>query len=491
MNQEDSAGLHRLLLYYKEMANKLSEGIHIIDAQAITVVYNQKMIEMESMLAEDVLGKPLHQVFHFPEGQESTLLLVLRLQRPILGVRQTYYNRNGKRITTLNNTYPIMEGNVLVGAMEIASDVTKMMKMVQGNLLRQGAGSGAGGGSAYYTFDQIVGQSPLLAEVIQNAKRAARTSSSVLVVGETGTGKELFVQSIHQASSRGEQPFISQNCAALPDTLIESLLFGTVPGAFTGATERKGLFEQAEGGTLFLDEVNSLSMPLQAKLLRALQEKVIRRIGDTKERPINIRIIAALNEDPIRAVEGGRLRKDLYYRLGVVTLFVPPLRERGQDVLLLAKTFIAQFNSAFDMNVQGISDEVTSFLQQHQWQGNVRELQHLIEGAMNLMEDEPIMEMRHLPIYETSRMAKLGEMRPLHEHQQADALAAQSARDAKHALASSAAAASPGTLRARVDAFEQRCIEDAVARNNGNVSKAATELGLSRQSLQYRLRKRK
>ncbi|MCK9906124.1 sigma-54 factor interaction domain-containing protein, partial [Frankia sp. Cpl3] len=141
-----------------------------------------------------------------------------------------------------------------------------------------------------------------LQELIENAKRAARTSSSVLVVGETGTGKELFVQSIHHASSRASAPFISQNCAALPESLIEGLLFGTTRGAFTGAVERPGLFEQAEGGTLFLDEINSLGLPLQAKLLRALQEKSIRRIGDTKDRMINVRIIAAINEDPIEAI---------------------------------------------------------------------------------------------------------------------------------------------------------------------------------------------
>ncbi|TGV00324.1 AAA family ATPase, partial [Mesorhizobium sp. M00.F.Ca.ET.186.01.1.1] len=263
---------------------------------------------------QDVLHKPLSEVFQFHSGQESTLLTCLRTGNSIRNTRQTYFNDKQKEITTINNTYPIIENGQIIGAMEIANDVTKMERLIRENLLAKNG--------SRYTFEQIIGKSGPILDVIENAKRAARTSSSVLVVGETGAGKELFVQSIHNASLRSSGPLISQNCAALPDSLIEGLLFGTARGAFTGAVERPGLFEQAEGGTLFLDEINSLSMPLQAKLLRALQEKSIRRIGDTKDRAIDVRIIAAINEDPVEAIANSHLRKDLYYRLGVVTLFL-------------------------------------------------------------------------------------------------------------------------------------------------------------------------
>lgn len=193
--------------------------------------------------------------------------------------------------------------------------MTKLERLIRENMNKKG--------STTYTFDSILGTSPAIQDVIENAKRATRTSSSVLLAGETGTGKELFAQSIHNGSDRSGGPFISQNCAALPDSLVESILFGTKKGAFTGAVDQPGLFEQAHGGTLLLDEINSLNLSLQAKLLRALQERKIRRIGSTKDTPIDVRIIATMNEDPIDAIAGERMRKDLYYRLSVVTLIIP------------------------------------------------------------------------------------------------------------------------------------------------------------------------
>jgi arginine utilization regulatory protein len=447
------------LRIYEHILDSINEGVHVIDAQGTSIVYNRKMTELEAMNKRDVLGRPLAEVFQFPQGQESTLLSCLRTGKSVRNVRQTYFNDKGIEITTINNTFPLMEDGRIIGAMEIANDVTKMERLIRENLWDKNG--------ARYTFDTIIGKSPSIREVIESAKRAARTSSSVLVVGETGAGKELFVQSIHNASLRAGGPFISQNCAALPDTLIEGLLFGTARGAFTGAVERPGLFEQAEGGTLFLDEINSLSMPLQAKLLRALQEKSIRRIGDTKDRSIDVRIIAALNEDPIEAISHQRLRKDLYYRLGVVTLFIPPLRERKEDIPLLVDHFIRKYNQLFQMNVTGISDEVRRFFLSHDWPGNVRELQHVIEGAMNLMADETVIASEHLPYHflrRTAGAAKekmpvqpfLDEIKPLKE---------------------------------KLQEFETYYIQRVVEKHNGNISRAARELGLSRQSLQYRLRK--
>lgn len=191
-----------------------------------------------------------------------------------------------------------------------------------------------------FTFDHIIGDSRAIQSVIAEAKRVIRTSSSILIIGETGTGKELFAQSIHNESQRSTKPFISQNCAAIPETLMESLLFGTNRGAFTGAIDKPGLFEEANGGTLLLDEINSLSPALQAKLLRAIQEKTIRRIGGTQEKEIDVRIIATINEDPLEAIAHNRLRQDLYYRLSVVTLCLPPLRERKEDIAYLVQHFI-------------------------------------------------------------------------------------------------------------------------------------------------------
>jgi len=447
------------LLMYEQILDQINEGVHVIDAEGTSIVYNRKMTELESMSKADVLGKNVREVFQFPDGQESTLLAALQKGTSIRNVRQTYFNDRGKEITTINHTYPVKEDGRVIGAVEIANDVTKMERLIRENLREKD--------TLRFTFSSIIGKSKAIRDVVENAKRAARTSSSVLVVGETGTGKELFVQSIHQASKRVGRPFISQNCAALPDSLIEGILFGTSRGAFTGAVERPGLFEQAEGGTLFLDEINALSLPLQAKLLRALQEKFIRRIGDTKERAIDVRILAAINEDPVEAISQNRLRKDLYYRLGVVTLFLPALRDRREDIPLLVDFFIDKYNQLFQMEVTGVSSDVHHFFQQYDWPGNVRELQHMIEGAMNLMADETVITMEHLPI------------RHQHRLKQADAEPALTA----------CATEEIKPLRESLQEWEASYIQFVVARHNGNISRAARDLQISRQSLQYRLRK--
>lgn len=494
MNRDDQLTLlQKYKTVYEHILDEINDGVHVIDASGVSVVYNRKMAELESMDKQEVLGKKLSDVFQFPDGEESTLLQSLRQGTSIRHVRQTYFNDKGKEITTINNTYPVVEQGKVIGAIEIANDVTKMERLIRENLLEKDKGS------TRYTFESIIGKSEVICDLIEHAKRAARTSSSVLVVGETGTGKELFVQSIHNASSRVKAPFISQNCAALPDSLIEGLLFGTSRGAFTGAVERPGLFEQAEGGTLFLDEINSLSFSLQAKLLRALQEKSIRRIGDTKDKKINVRIIAAINEDPIEAIANQQLRKDLFYRLGVVTIFIPPLRERRGDIPLLTNHFIQKYNQAFKMEVTGVSEEVQQFFMQYDWPGNVRELQHMIEGAMNLIMDETIINYAHLPIHHTQRKL-FAPSAP--ERQVA---AEQTASDERHAISRN-----PGneghsffeqlefidpqtnkakSLRDALQEFEKIYIQRLVEQNQGNISRSAQQLGLSRQSLQYRLRK--
>lgn len=457
------SSLDTFLRIYEHILDGINEGVHVIDSLGTTIVYNRKMTELESMALQDVLHKPMAEVFQFPSGQESTLLTCLRTGKSIRNTRQTYFNDKRKEITTINNTFPILENGQIIGAMEIANDVTKMERLIRENLLEKNG--------SRYTFDQIIGRSTPILDVVESAKRAARTSSSVLVVGETGAGKELFVQSIHNASLRASGPLISQNCAALPDTLIEGLLFGTARGAFTGAVERPGLFEQAEGGTLFLDEINSLSMPLQAKLLRALQEKSIRRIGDTKDRSIDVRIIAAINEDPIEAIANQHLRKDLYYRLGVVTLFLPPLRNRRDDIMALTQHFTQKYNQLFQMEVTGVSDDVMHFFMEHDWPGNVRELQHLIEGAMNLMIDETTIRYEHLPLHFLRRTSSAAAIQ---EQQKQQVLPFPD--DGK-------------PLKEKMKEFETYYIQHVVDNHNGNISRAAKELQISRQSLQYRLRK--
>src|SRR5215475_9372206 len=249
-----------------------------------------------------------------------------------------------------------------------------------------------------FSFDQIIGESPAMAEMIRLARKvAASEASSVLLLGESGTGKDLVAKAIHYGSARAERPFIAINCAAIPATLIESELFGHEKGAFTDAKGRKeGLFEQAQGGTLFLDEIGELELGLQAKLLRVLEEGTFRRVGGVKDLPLDVRVVAASNRDLKTESDAGRFRLDLYYRLSVIQIDLPPLRERGDDVLLLTKYYIAHFNERLRKRIQGLASEVEEIFRRYSWPGNVRELRNVIE-RVTILEDSDLITASWLP----------------------------------------------------------------------------------------------
>ena len=218
----------------------------------------------------------------------------------------------------------------------------------------------------------------------------AKSPSPILIYGETGTGKELIVQAIHGASPQRRAPLIAQNCAAIPEALLEGILFGTVKGGFTGAIDRPGLFELANGGVLFLDEINSMSLPLQAKLLRVLQENKVRRVGGQTEIPIDLHLITATNLHPSKLLNSGDLRLDLYYRINVMFLEIPPLRRRREDIPLLVDSFISHYNKVFSKQVVATDKDSMDFFLQYEWPGNIRELKNMIERAMNLVDGELI-----------------------------------------------------------------------------------------------------
>ncbi|KMP33594.1 ATPase AAA [Bacillus cereus] len=447
-------------MLYETLLNELDIGIHIINEESKTIIYNRKMMEIESMERSDVLYKSPLEVFAFEENKNSTLIEALKLGKTNKNIKQTYFNNKGQEITTINNTFPIIENGKIKGAIEISTEISHSKQTMKTSPARKINNK--------FTFDHIIGDSSAIQSVITEAKRVIRTSSSILLVGETGTGKELFAQSIHNESQRSGKPFISQNCAAIPDTLMESLLFGTNRGAFTGAIDKAGLFEEANGGTLLLDEINSLSPALQAKLLRAIQEKTIRRVGGTQEKEIDVRIIATINEDPLEAITHNRLREDLYYRLSVVTLCLPPLRERKEDIPDLVQHFIEKYNIQFGLSVTDIDVHVREFLYAYDWPGNVRELEHIIEGSMNLVEDENIITAFHLPTRFRERIKKKFNLQPSLTNNDTDA---------------------PKTLKHTIEEMEKNYINQILKEYHGNISQAAKFLGLSRQNLQYRIKK--
>lgn len=401
--------MHSLTLETPEMLqailSSIDEGIHVIDSEGYTIYYNQVIAALDGLAKEEVIGQHVLDVFPSLNRHTSTLLRVIETGAPIINQTQSYVNIKGKRVDTVNSTLPIYVENRLVGAVEVAKDFSKIRQLSEQLLdlhakvsTQPQARMPKNKHELHYTIDQFLTQHPAMLELKKAVIKVAQSNSPVLVYGETGTGKEIIVQALHAASPRSEGPFIAQNCAALPASLLESLLFGTTKGSFTGAVDRKGLFELAHGGTLFLDEINSMPMELQAKLLRVLQEGAIRRIGGHQTIPVNVRIVVALNMDPWAAIQSGKLRSDLYYRIQVVSFYLIPLRERKSDIPILIEYFIQAYAQEFGQSAMEVDPLVLQAMQAFDWPGNVRELKHAIEAAMNLAEGH-ILSWEHFPDY--------------------------------------------------------------------------------------------
>lgn len=457
----------------KTVLNHTDEAVHIIDCDGITRFYNKVASEMEGMDPEEVLGRHILEVYPSLTLESSSLLRVLQTGKPVLDQQQTLINRKGRAVTMSYSTYPIYYRGQIAGACDISRDITRIKELSERLLDLQASLLGnktvkvkkeedveANPYGARYTFNDLIGQDPKIIELKVAAQRVALSRSPILVYGETGTGKELLIQAIHNAGPNRSGPFIAQNCAALPATLLESIFFGTVKGSFTGAEDRQGLFEMADGGTLLFDEINSMPVELQGKLLRVLQDGTFRRIGDHRLRKVNVRIVASTNMDPMEAVRKKQLRLDLYYRLNVVSLKMPPLRERPDDIMLLTETFIKEYNEMFGLQVKGVTRAVEDIFKRYSWPGNVRELRHCIEHAMNMVEG-PLIEKRHLP-YQICRMIQPGLL-----HGKVDLR---------------------GGLQEAVRSLEKELIVSTLRQCAGNVSRAARRLRLPRQTLQYKLK---
>jgi len=328
-------------------------------------------------------------------------------------------------------------------------------------LLRENASLRARAGETY-SVEQIVGECPKMRELRQLIRTVAPTDARVLILGESGTGKELVAGALHNLSQRSRAGYVRLNCAAIPETLLESELFGHEKGAFTGALKQKpGRVEEADGGTIFLDEIADMSRPLQAKLLRFLEDGTFTRVGGTQELRVNVRLIAATNRDIIQAMAADQFREDLFHRLNVVQMQLPPLRERGQDVLLLAEHFLQSFGPAMNQSTKATSGEARQKLTAHHWPGNVRELRNVIERAL-ILENTDEIQSNSLPDFQIEGR--------LH----------------KTATPRLAAAESLGE---RVENFERELISGILEQNHYNVAKAAEQLKITRHALRYRMRR--
>ena len=355
----------------KAVLASVSDGIIAVDHQYRVTQYNPAAEKIIRIPHAEVIGKPITNIFpaEIPLVDAVKHGRVYDNMEIVLERTNSHYLTSGRPV--------IDQAGRIIGAVAILKDIGDVRDLVYSVT-----------GQLSLTFGELVYASDAMQRVITMAKAIAKSDSTVLIRGETGTGKELFARAIHAASPRANEVFVPVNCAAIPDTLLESELFGYKDGAFTGACKggKQGLFEFANEGTIFLDEIGEISAHLQAKLLRVLQEGKVRRIGDPREIPVNVRVLAATNRNLEEMIAKGAFREDLYYRLNVIPLFVPPLKARREDIPLLAQFFLRRFAVRLQKPVNTISETALNKLTYYHWPGNIRELENVIERAVNIMD---------------------------------------------------------------------------------------------------------
>ncbi|TCN23161.1 sigma-54 interaction domain-containing protein [Mesobacillus foraminis] len=440
----------------------IDEAIHAVNTKGITIFYNEVAARHDGLEIEEVIGKPILNIYPSLSEKSSTLLNVLKTRMPLYNKTQSFVNLHGKKIETVNTTLPIIVKGELIGAVEIAKDYSRLKELAERlvdiqKVLKQNTSKSPSHG-AKYSFGDILTKNKSFIQTKEQAEKLAVSQSPIMVFGESGTGKELFVHAIHNASKRRNGPLIPQNCAAIPENLLEGILFGTSKGSFTGAVDRPGLFELADGGTLFLDELHAMPVELQAKLLRVLEDGAVRRIGSSKVISVDVRVISAMNINPLKAVEENKLREDLFYRLNVLTFEVTPLRERPEDILYLTEKFIGDFSRQLGKQEIRWNREVEGVFLNHSWPGNIRELKHTIEYMMNVCEGESL-NTNDLPALLRKTEKRINVIQ------------------------------SDLSLKENLKRYEQGLIQRAMEESGGNIQKAARLLGIPRQTLQYKLKK--
>ncbi len=368
------------------------DAISVADEEGLGILINPAYTRLTGLTAEDVIGKP--PTVDIAEGEESMHMKVLRTGQAVRGVSMKV---GPKRKEVIVNVAPIIVQGKQRGSVAVLQDVSEIRRLSEE---LEGAKRLIRHLEAKYTFTDIIGESEAIRAAIEQAERAALTPATVMLRGESGTGKELFAHAIHRHSTRQKGQFLRVNCAALTDSLLESELFGYVEGAFTGARRggKTGLFEEANGGTLFLDEIGDISLNLQTKLLRVLQEREVIRVGDNQPISVDVRVIAATNANLEEKLRAGYFREDLYYRLNVIPVLIPPLRQRRSDIPHLVHHLIRRFNQDYGRCVEQVKEEALQILEQYDWPGNVRELENVLGRAIiNMKVGDTVMEASYLP----------------------------------------------------------------------------------------------
>lgn len=412
---------------------------------------------------KNMVGKHMLEAFKTLTEETSSVMRVIKTEEPILNEIQEF-PYDSYVVRSINTTMPIKENGKLVG-------VANMIRYLDGPFKRNEIVIDMKEKKDFgirYHIDDIEGCSESISYLKQKIRMVSETDSAVLIYGETGVGKELVAQSIHGLSSRRNNRFVSQNCAAIPESLLESIIFGTVKGAYTGAENRPGLFEISKGGTLFLDEINSMEITLQAKILRAIEDNEVTRIGSNTPIKTDVRIISALNENPMDCIKNKKLRRDLFYRLSTVEIDIDPLRKRKEDISYMTDYYINYFNKRMNRAIIGIDEDVEKIFSRYEWPGNVRELRNVLEGAFNIATSRKIKK-KYLPNYLLQEFDVEGiEMADEHIIRWSNG--------------------EDFNLDEAIKEYERNIIISAL-HNSRNLSEAAKKLGISRQNLNYKLNK--
>lgn len=473
-----SSLLNDLISPFLGMWDMFPMGVMVTDIQGNVVYYNHAHSMIDKLPMKFVLGKNVRFLYG-PDPGPSLVMSCLENQKQIINYVCVYRTVKGEAVNSAHWIFPIIKDRTLLGCMGFVQELDTLTEPSIVSNLEDLPGDSCG----EITFTNLVSKNSEMLKAINSAKLAAENQSPVLLYGETGTGKDIFARSIHGSSMNQDNPFIALNCAAIPENLMESILFGTTKGAFTGALDKSGLFEQANSGSLFLDEIDSMPLILQPKLLRVLQDKKVRQMGGAREIQLNLKIIATMSQDPLAAINSGKLRPDLFYRLGVSVIGIPPLRERCEDIPDLCTYFILKYDTLHGKKVKAITSELLNMFCCYSWPGNVRELEHIIEASMNNTHDQEFLKPEMVPDYFLQKIRK--------ETLNGDL---QQKRDRRESWYASDNILNPFlNLKAEPTLLEseneKNLIINALTTTFGNVTMAARIIGVSRQNLSYKLKK--
>jgi len=445
-------------------------GITIIDLKGeilFTAKFNNKL-NQEFVENYEVVGKRFLDVYENLNGENSTTYKAMELGVPLYVENQKLKSKDRKEIIITSLSIPIKSGSKIVGAIDLSVEVDDEennnnyveidSETFKENNIKK---LEYHGDHAKYVTNNIITNNKRMIQLKNYIKVVASCDLPTLIYGETGTGKEIFAHSIHNESKRKDKPFIAQNCAAIPENLLESILFGTTKGAFTGAVDNIGLLELADGGTLFLDEINSMPLYLQSKILRVLQDSSFRSIGSKELKKVDIKIITSTNEEPLKAISNGRLRQDLYYRLNVLNINIPPLRERKDDIPLLANYNVVKYSKIFNKNIKYISNDLYEKLKNYDWPGNIRELENIIAYGVSVVSNSK----EKLEFSDIEQ--KYNELLELNDDENVKV----------------------EPLNKMVEDYEKSIIEKTLLQVNNNVTKASKVLKVPRQTLQRKVKR--